>query len=73
MLLIDVVYYDGVVQPAKKLEEQSEFSADALLLIEHVAEILAEEYITLLKKEDEDESSNLCPLLERESEGAKYR
>ena len=57
-------------QARRKLELQDdELSDDALALIEHIGEILAEEYVQLMKsdddkKEESDESSNIRPLLE---------
>ena len=61
-----------MAQSAKKLEALAELSADALTLIEHIAQILAEEYITLLKEEHDDENSDLRAVLKREPERAKH-
>ena len=47
--------------PAKKLNQEEFLSKEAEDLIDHIADILAEEYVQLLKeqKEEKDESSNI--------------
>ena len=59
-------------EPAEKIEVEETFEE----LIDHLGKLLAEEYITLMKKsqkeEGQNESSNLCPLFERESEAGEY-
>ena len=59
-------------EPSEKIDAEETFDD----LIDHLGKLLAEEYITLMKKSQEEEgqneSRNLCPVFERESEAGEY-
>ena len=66
--IIDSVYYDGLVSSSNAAfdylspeESEEQLSPAALDLLDHIAEILANEYVHAIKQEKEqgDESSNL--------------
>lgn len=58
--------------PVEKISQSKELSSEEQALVDHIGEILAAEYVSLLRKEESDESSDLCPVLKRESERAKH-
>lgn len=41
-------------------------------LVDYLGRLLAEEYISLMRKGENDESSNLCTVLEREPEAGEH-
>ena len=67
--MIDSVYHMGRQQSTAKEIELDPMDE----LIDHLGKILAEEYILLMQQEEkQDEGSNLCQILKRESETREY-
>jgi hypothetical protein len=75
--MIDSVYY-LIVGAAAKLRgdgeaaDESALSPEMVAFADHLAELLAAEFAAAMK-EGADASSDLRPVLERESEGAEHR
>lgn len=55
-------------ESAERIAEGESFEE----LIDYLGRLLAEEYVTLMRKGEQDESSNLCSLFERESAAGEY-
>jgi hypothetical protein len=73
--IIDNGYYSEVGAAAKTLragDDASPLSAEMLDFIDHLADLLAEEYAAALK-EERDASSSLREVLEREPTRAEHR
>jgi hypothetical protein len=66
-VLIDIDYYEcmGAAARLREGERASLISDEMQQFIEHLAELLAEEYAAALK-EERDASSSVCAVLERE-------
>jgi hypothetical protein len=48
-------------------------SEDMIQFVDHLAELLAEEFAAALKKEEGNAGSDLCAVLEREPAGTEHR
>jgi len=75
--MIDDVYHRpmGAVKMLSERESAASgaaLSAEMLQFVDHLAELLAEEYAAALK-EERDASGGLCEVLEREPTGAEHR
>jgi hypothetical protein len=56
----------------KEAEGGQALSEEMVAFADHLAELLAEEFVRAMKEES-DEGSGLCEVLERESAGAEHR
>ena len=56
--IIDIVYYKYMKTELKKKKQSKALSVEALELIDHVAEILAAEFVKTVRKDDEKEKTN---------------
>ena len=72
-LIIDVVYYKsvGAAANAKKPESDGALSEEMIAFVDHLAELLAEEFVRAMK-EDDDAGGGVCEVLEREPAGAEH-
>jgi hypothetical protein len=73
--MIDGVYYSrmGAARTLKADERRGSLSAEMEQFVDHLADLLAEEFAAALLKEEGDAGSDLREVLEREPTGAEHR
>ncbi|MBK8998853.1 MAG: hypothetical protein IPM35_24285 [Myxococcales bacterium] len=73
-LIIYNVYYQsvGAAANAKKPESDGALSEEMIAFVDHLAELLAAEFVRAMK-EDDDAGGGVREVLEREPAGAKHR
>jgi hypothetical protein len=73
-LIIDAIYYQsvGAAAVAKKPESDGALSEEMIAFVDHLAELLAAEFVRAMK-EDDDAGGGVREVLEREPAGAEHR